>query len=164
MRPKHTKSYRSGLEADQGLILDSQGAQYGYENLTIHYLDKPKKRTYKPDFIFKKFNGDYLIIETKGWWETEDRQKHVAIKEQYPDLDIRFVFTNPRNKIRKGSKTSYADFCDKHGWMYAAKRIPEEWLEECDLAEAAVVDELGLERSKDVLKRIQEMYQEGLYK
>lgn len=165
MRQKHTSSsYRSGLEADTALILDSEGAQYGYENLTIHYLDKPMKRTYKPDFIFKKHNGEYLIVETKGRWEAADRKKHLAIKEQHPYLDIRFVFSNKNAKITKGSKTTHAMYCDKHGWKWSHKSIPQEWLDECDLTEAAVVDSLGLSETKDVLAQITELYQEGLCK
>ena len=35
------------------------------------------------------------------------------------------------SKINKKSKTTYADICIKHNWMYAAKTIPEEWLQEC---------------------------------
>lgn len=31
-------------------------------------------------------------------------------------------------KISKGSKTSYADFCNKNGFLYADKEIPDEWL------------------------------------
>ena len=31
-------------------------------------------------------------------------------------------------KIRKGSKTTYADFCEKHGIVWAEKEIPTDWL------------------------------------
>ena len=68
------------------------------------------------------------MIETKGRWTTEDRKKHLLIKDQHPELDIRFVFQNPKGKIRKGSKTTYADYCDKHGILWADKEIPNEWL------------------------------------
>jgi hypothetical protein len=71
-----------------------------------------------------------LIIETKGRFVTEDRQKHLLIKAQHPELDIRFVFSNSRAKISKTSKTTYAAWCDKYGFKYADKRIPEAWLEE----------------------------------
>lgn len=59
-----------------------------------------------------------------------DRQKHLLVQEQYPELDIRFIFSNPNAKIRKGSKTSYADWCNKHGFLFAQKSIPKEWLKE----------------------------------
>ncbi len=38
------------------------------------------------------------------------------------------VFQNPNGKIRKGSKTTYANFCDKHEILWAEKQIPKEWL------------------------------------
>ena len=50
------------------------------------------------------------------------------IKKQYPELDIRFVFMNANNKIYKGSKTTYAMWANKHGFEWAEKNIPEEWL------------------------------------
>ena len=33
-----------------------------------------------------------------------------------------------KTKIRKGSKTTYGDFCDKNGIIWAEKNIPESWL------------------------------------
>jgi hypothetical protein len=84
------------------------------------------KHKYTPDF--KLSNGIY--IETKGRFLLDDRKKHLYIKEQYPDLDIRFVFQNPKTKLYKGSKTTYANWCDKHGFKWAAKTIPLDWIEE----------------------------------
>jgi hypothetical protein len=52
------------------------------------------------------------------------------VKEANPELDIRLLFQTPNNKITKASKTTYADWADKHGYMWAAKEIPAEWLEE----------------------------------
>jgi len=83
-------------------------------------------RTYTPDFLLP--NG--IIIESKGRFVAADRKKHLLVKQQHPDLDIRFVFTNSKAKISKGSKTSYGDWCDKNGFLYADKLIPEGWLNE----------------------------------
>ncbi len=71
-----------------------------------------------------------IIIEGKGIFEVEDRQKHLLIKQQYPHLDIRFVFSNPTHKLYKGSKTTYGDWCDKYGFKYASKLIPASWFKE----------------------------------
>jgi hypothetical protein len=30
----------------------------------------------------------------------------------------------------RNSKTTYGDWCDKHGFLYADKLIPEEWIKE----------------------------------
>ena len=80
--------------------------------------------TYTPDFILP--NG--IIIEAKGVWTVEDRTKHLLVRAQHPHLDIRLVFMNAANKIRKGSDTTYAKWCDKKGIIYADKIIPKSWL------------------------------------
>lgn len=117
--------FRSGLEEKVADQLKKSGVEFEYETTKIKYVVPQKTHTYTPDFVFP--NG--LIVETKGYWDAADRKKHLLIKQQHPDLDIRFVFTNSNNKIRKGYKTSYADFCNKNGFLYADKEIPKEWLE-----------------------------------
>ncbi len=64
------------------------------------------------------------MVETKGRFLTADRQKHILIKDQHPALDIRFVFSNPNTRISKQSKTTYAMWCETHGFLYAPKTIP----------------------------------------
>lgn len=118
--------FRSGLEAKVSEQLDSLGVAYQYEPFKVPFMQPAKKRTYTPDFVLP--NGIY--IETKGRFTVADRQKHLMIRESNPHLDIRFVFTNSRNKISKGSKTTYADWCVKHGFQYADKLIPEVWIDE----------------------------------
>lgn len=117
--------YRSGLEDKVGSQLDSLGVSYEYETLKIKYQVN-EVRTYTPDFVLP--NG--IIVETKGRFVAADRKKHLLIQRQDPFLDIRFVFTNSNTKISKGSKTSYADWCDKHGFKYSDKLIPVEWIDE----------------------------------
>ena len=117
--------YRSGLEEDIDTTLKSHNINGEYEQHTIQYTKPATQHTYTPDFRLP--NGIY--IETKGRFVTEDRKKHVLIKSQHPELDIRFVFQNSKNKIRKGSKTTYADWCAKHGFQFADKTIPSAWLE-----------------------------------
>lgn len=117
--------YRSGLEDENSEHLKAHGVKFTFEKTKIKWVDPAKNRTYTPDFILE--NG--IIVETKGRFVTKDRQKHIEVRKQYPDLDIRFVFSDSRNKINKGSKTSYADWCNKHGFSYADKFIPTEWFE-----------------------------------
>lgn len=118
--------FRSGLEKRTAEWLKAKKVAFDYEKLRLPYLVS-ETRTYTPDFQILS-NG--IIIETKGRFLPSDRKKHLLIKEQYPELDIRFVFSNPNAKIRKGSKTSYADWCDKHGFLYAQEVIPTEWIKE----------------------------------
>ena len=117
--------YRSGFEDDVAKELKSKGVEFTYEKEKIKWVDL-KVRTYTPDFVL----GNGIIIETKGRFVSNDRRKHKEIKKQFPDLDIRFVFYNSRSKLYKGAKSSYADWCDKYGFKYADKSIPDAWLQE----------------------------------
>ena len=102
------------------------GVPFNYESEVIEYARPAKKAKYTPDFILP--NG--IIIETKGRFLTADRQKHLLIKQQRPELDIRFVFSDSRKKISKQSKTTYAIWCERNGFKYADGAIPQAWLEE----------------------------------
>lgn len=117
--------YRSGLEEDIDNALKQRGIDGEYEQHKVVYAKPATYHTYTPDFRLP--NG--IFIETKGRFVLADRQKHILIKQQNPEYDIRFVFQNSKAKIRKGSKTTYADWCNKHGFVYADKEIPTEWLD-----------------------------------
>ena len=116
--------YRSGFEHKVSEKLTECKVKFGYETTQIKYIKPETQHKYTVDFTLP--NG--ILVETKGRWVLEDRKKHLLIKEQHPELDIRIVFQNPRGKIRKGSKTTYADFCDKHEIPWAEKEIPQEWM------------------------------------
>lgn len=118
--------YRSGLEDRISDQLKSRSVPVKYEEFKIKYLVPESLHTYTPDFELP--NG--IIIESKGRFVAADRKKHLLVQQQHPKLDIRFVFSNSKAKISKGSKTSYADWCIKHGFLYADKLIPEEWISE----------------------------------
>lgn len=141
MARRHNKStYRSGLEDRTVELLDRIGVEYAYEPKwgKLKYTVPSKECTYTPDFYIKTKSGKEIVIETKGIWDADDRAKHLLIRQTYPDLDLRFVFSNSRAKIRKGSKTTYGDICDGLGrapfkgvtWKYANRSIPIEWLKE----------------------------------
>jgi hypothetical protein len=119
-----TEGYRSGLEGKIGDQLSGLGLPVLYEVTKVKYTPPLKQRTYSPDFLLP--NG--IIIETKGRFVTDDRQKHKAIKAEHPDLDIRFVFSRSKTKISKTSKTSYGDWCDKYGFTYADVWVPSHWI------------------------------------
>lgn len=121
-----THGYRSGLEEQISDQLHKNGVTVEYEKHSILYTVPQSNHKYTPDF--KLPNG--IFVETKGRFVLSDRQKHLLIKKQHPELDIRFVFQNSKGKIRKGSKTTYADWCIKYGFVYADKQIPSDWLRE----------------------------------
>lgn len=118
--------YRSGLEEQVAKQLKDAGIDAKYETEQVGYLKPARQSKYTPDFILP--NG--IVIETKGRFVVQDRQKHIIIKNQYPNIDIRFVFSNSKSRISKNSKTTYAMWATKHGFKFADKFIPEEWLKE----------------------------------
>lgn len=118
--------FRSGLEDKNAKHMDKNGFEYDFEKFKINYTVPARQATYNPDFVLR--NG--IIVECKGIFETTDRQKHLLIREQHPEADIRLVFSNSKSKIYKGSPTSYADWCNKHGILFADKLIPLAWLKE----------------------------------
>ena len=121
-----TRGYRSGLEDKISDQLKEAGVTFEYETFKIKYTVPETLHTYTPDFILP--NG--IIVESKGRFVVADRKKHLYVQKQHPDLDIRFVFSNSKAKISKGSKTTYANWCNKNGFLFADKLIPEEWINE----------------------------------
>ncbi|ACF42020.1 endonuclease [Morganella phage MmP1] len=119
-------AYRSGLEDKVSKQLEGKGISFDYEIWKIPYTIPESYHIYTPDFLLP--NG--IFIETKGLWDSDDRKKHLLIREQYPELDIRLVFSSSRSKLYKGSKTSYAEWCEKHGILFADKLVPLDWLKE----------------------------------
>lgn len=121
---KRTSKYRSGLEETVINNLKDRKISFKYEERVVDYFKPSTKHKYTPDIELD--NG--VLIEIKGFFKREDRKKHLLVKEQQPNLDIRFVFGNSRNRIYKGSKTSYGDWCVKYGFKYSDKLIPQDWI------------------------------------
>lgn len=132
--------YRSGLEDNIQKQLDKLEVSYEYEPAwgKIKYEVPAVIRTYTPDFYITTASGKVIVVESKGLWDIEDRKKHLLIKQQFPDLDIRFVFSNAKKKISKRSTTTYKDICEGRGrgkfkgitWKFSEKEVPKEWLDE----------------------------------
>lgn len=114
--------FRSGLEGANTAHLQKAGAEFVYEDFKIPYRVE-KSCTYMPDIFVR--NG--IIVETKGRFVTADRQKHLMIAKQHPDLDIRFVFSRSASRLSKQSRTTYAAWCEKNGFPFADKLIPHAW-------------------------------------
>ena len=143
------RGLRSSLEDKVAEQLDEAGVDYGYESITLSFVQPEKARRYTPDFILRPKadarlrrrvgkgqggrdrNGkdNRIYIEVKGKFDSADRQKMKLVKQQYPDLDIRFVFGRAHNKISKRSKTTYAMWADRNGFPWADKGVvPSEWI------------------------------------
>lgn len=133
-RIKRVDGFGSGLEAEVAARLDASGAHYEYgrsrkKGSGISYRLESEQE-YFPDF--RLTNG--IIIEAKGYFKKDMRDKHLAIRNQHPELDIRFVFSRSKDRI-KGSngrslKMTCASWCETHGFKYADKLVPLEWINE----------------------------------
>lgn len=114
--------YRSLFELNVAKNLIENKIKFEYETQKINYI--PKTKVYTPDFYFPLTD---IYVEAKGYFDMDDRVKMLLVKKQHPDLDIRFVFLKPYNKIRSNSKTTYVDWCNKYNFKWADKVIPMEW-------------------------------------
>jgi len=115
-------TFRSQLEKDIAKLLEGLGVSYEYESEKLGYTIE---HNYTPDFVLP----NYTYLEAKGYWSASDRRKVLAVKKQNPDIDLRMVFQSPYNKISKKSKTTYAQWCDRHDIPWSSyQNIPIEWL------------------------------------
>ena len=115
-------NYRSGLEKKVADLMDNLGVSYEYESTIVPYVIQ---HNYTPDFLLP--SG--IFLECKGYWDPEDRRKIKAVKKQNPDIEILMIFQAPYNRISKSSKTTYAQWCDKHGIRWSSyQEIPIDWL------------------------------------
>jgi len=112
---------RSKLELKFEEILLENKAEYDYEVTVIPYIVPESTHKYTVDWTL--LNGP--LIETKGYLsDHQERNKYVLLKQQYPDLDLRFVFDNP-NKLCGGTKYSHAKWADRHGFVWCGIRDVE---------------------------------------
>jgi hypothetical protein len=91
-----------------------------------HYIPYVMKGSYLPDFILP--NGIY--IEAKGYLDAAACRKMKAVKASNPHLDIRFVFQDPNGKRNKRAKLRNYEWAERHGFPWAADRIPVSWWKE----------------------------------
>ena len=107
--------------------LDERGVPYQYEPEKIPYY---VERHYIPDLAV-----DTMIVELKGYFRQDSQRKMKAIKAQYPDKDIRFVFQNAKatiqgaKKRKDGSKMTCSEWADRNGFVWAEGTVPKEWLD-----------------------------------
>lgn len=116
-------NFRSKYEETIYNNVEQNGFTVEYEPYSLAYL---MKGNYYPDFVLS--NG--IIVEAKGYFDSRARAKMIAVKKHNPDLDIRMLFMNSKTKVRKGSKLTYADWCEKYGFPFADGMIPLEWFNE----------------------------------
>ena len=121
-KKKKTSKFRSKLEEDIADLFKELGVSYEYETAKIPYTIQ---HIYNPDFIL----SNKVHLEAKGYWSAEDRRKIKAVKRDNPDLDLRMVFQAPYNTISKRSKTTYAQWCERHDIPWTSwANIPLDWI------------------------------------
>jgi len=122
MTKKKTSKFRSQLEENIAKLLDGLGVSFEYESEKLGYTIE---HSYTPDFVLP----NYTYLEAKGYWSPADRRKILSVKKDNPDIDLRMVFQSPYNKINKKSKTTYAQWCEKHDIPWSSyQNIPIDWL------------------------------------
>ena len=84
--------FRSGLEEKMGAQITAHAHVVRFEDRKVVYEVPAKRHYYLADFELD--NG--IILEGKGIFDATDRAKHLFIKAQYPELDIRFVLPSTR--------------------------------------------------------------------
>lgn len=120
---KRDGKFRDTFEKEVFTAAQALDPNAKYEPMRVPYQLVKK---YIPDIYLS--NG--IIVEVKGYFTPEDRTKMLAVREQHAGFDIRFVFKRAKSRLASGSTTTYADWCDKHGFKWAEGRIPTEWFSE----------------------------------
>ena len=156
--------FRSGFEVAFSKELEAIGVKHEYESdkCVFNYfkpvvkgglLDKKGNplpppagsrivqwKVYTCDFVLFKPDGSLLYIETKGRFMSSDRSKHRLLKKQFPDVDLRILFSD-NGKVSAGTRNM--DWAAKYDIPAAlivkptktrsGKYIPREWLSECNI-------------------------------
>lgn len=124
---KKTSKRRSALEDHFERFLQARGVKYAYEQLKVYFTPAPKKRSKLFDWFGPrpKKGERWRIVETKGYWHAKSRLAETLAIEQNPQIEVMYLFQNPNLPIVKGSKTTYAMWCEK-------KQIA--WTESFDVA------------------------------
>ena len=112
---KKPPKYRSGLEKLVAVLMRQKGLVHEHEVTTLHYVSPAKKHRYLVDFSVSGVNDSLVYVETKGRLKNADRIKMKLVVAQHPDKQIVMMFSQPKNKIYKNSKTTYAAWCEERG-------------------------------------------------
>jgi len=112
--------FRSGLESAFSDAVAHE--EFLYEPYRIPYTIHKK---YVPDFICERTGA---MIECKGFFRVGDTQKYKAIRDEI-DRPLIFLFSDDRKKLRKGSKMTLGQWCEKEGLAHFTMRTVDDLLE-----------------------------------
>lgn len=110
-------------------LLNEQDAFWDYEVTKIPYIVPESKHNYTVDFTLT----NNILIEGKGYLsDSTERNKYILIKQQFPDIDLRFIFANNK-KLCGGMKTTHEDWAKKNGFKYCSIKdidVINSWISE----------------------------------
>ena len=112
--------FRSGLESAFSEAVGTK--DFAYEPYRLPYIIHKK---YVPDFICQRTGA---MIECKGFFRVGDTQKYKAIRDEI-GRPLIFVFTDSRKKLRKGSKMTLGEWCEKEGLAHFTMKSVDKLLE-----------------------------------
>ena len=120
---------RSGLEQEVLEDLLMKDAHFTYESAQIRWVSS---HVYTPDFLLRTRSRKTIYVEVKGFFRPSERGMFLILKRspEHAHLDLRFVFDSSKKRLSKNSRTTYGQWCDRHGFKYADHKIPKEWLDE----------------------------------
>lgn len=127
-RAKRKGKFKSRLEQRAAQMMELAGLPFKYEPDKFPYS---RLSHYIPDWKI----GENVYIETKGYLSPSNRANILAFREQHPSIRIYFLFGCASNKLNAKSQTTYAEWCDRHGFKWAdiRKGIPKDWWERREL-------------------------------
>ena len=147
---RRPNGFNSGLESAVASRAKAElGLTLPYEPTQVSYEVPEKRATFTPQFIIK----GWLVVQTIGRLTPADRQKYRLIKEQHPDLDLRFIFRSAGTHISSKSNTTYGLWATRYGYKWAVQSVPKAWLKEpVNAASKAVVASLSKNTRKKSVK------------
>ena len=119
--------FRSGLESAFSERVGTE--DFLYEPYRLPYTIHKK---YIPDFIDKRTGA---MIECKGFFRVGDTQKYKAIRDERGMPLLIFVFSDSNKKLRKGSKMTLGEWCDKEGIAHFTMKTVDKLMEHLQLLE-----------------------------
>lgn len=108
MKTSKKNYYRSGLEAK--VAEKAPRGLLEYEPFKIEYVEHHK---YLPDFVH---NDAKVLVECKGFFRVGDTLKYKSIRDSAPEWELVFILSDPNKKVRKGSKMTMGQWCEKEGF------------------------------------------------
>jgi len=149
IRKRHILIYagqkmKAKTEVEFAVFCDRNGIPWMYESEKLEW--SPPVKYYTPDFVLPKKDGGKMFIERKGWLRPEDKVKMQAIRAQYPDLDIRFIFDKSDKPLaamprKDGSRMTHGEWAFKHGYPFAETFLPKSWINELEVKTAYAIPE-----------------------